>query len=210
MALDITLTAVNPVLSVFTLPFVIGLSIAHFLGDDATVGLQFSKVAQVFAIALVPVAVGTVVRGRFPDRARGTDKAVKIFSTVALALVIAAAVISQFAALREHTAQLGPATLLLSVLSLGVGYFVPRLFGVSRGDSTASAMEIGIHNATPAEAVFLAKLNGAENRVKRVWNVQWKRECWWWNFSSCWKAIPDCRSASTNSRKRKPWAKSRN
>ncbi|KOX16361.1 bile acid:sodium symporter family protein [Nocardiopsis sp. NRRL B-16309] len=158
VALNITLTAVNSVLSVFTLPIVVGLSITYFLGDDASIGLQFAKVLQVFAIVLVPVAIGMAVRGRFPGWAQGMGKTVKIGSTVVLALVILAAVVSQFDVLRDNITTLGPAALLLSVLSLGVGYLVPRLFGVTRGDATASAMEIGIHNATLAIAVAVSVL----------------------------------------------------
>lgn len=158
VALNITLTAVNSVLSVFTLPIVVSLSIAHFIGDNASTGLQFGKVLQVFAIVLIPVVIGMTVRSRYPEWAQRMQKAVKVGSTVVLALVIVAAVVSQFSVLQDNIATLGPAALLLSVLSLGVGYVVPRLFGVTHGDATASAMEIGIHNATLAIAVAVSVL----------------------------------------------------
>jgi hypothetical protein len=57
VALNITLTAVNSVLAVVTLPLIVNLALAHFMGDDQTIPLQFGKVLQVFAIVLVPVAV---------------------------------------------------------------------------------------------------------------------------------------------------------
>lgn len=158
VALNIALTAVNSVLSVFTLPIVVGLSISHFLGDDTTMGLQFGKVLQVFAIVLVPVAIGMAVRGRFPDWAVGMDRTVRIGSTGVLAVVIVGAVVSQYGKVGDHIVKLGPVALLLSVLSLCVGYFVPRLFGVEHGDATASAMEIGIHNATLAIALAVSVL----------------------------------------------------
>src|SRR5688572_17383995 len=49
VALNITLTAVNSVLAVITLPIVVNLSLAHFLGDGE-LGLQPAKMLQVFAI----------------------------------------------------------------------------------------------------------------------------------------------------------------
>jgi BASS family bile acid:Na+ symporter len=52
--------------------------------------------------------------------------------------------------------RLGGITLLLSMSSLAVGYFVPRLFRVSRRQSIASAMEIGIHNCTLAIIVAVS------------------------------------------------------
>src|SRR5215204_5950990 len=56
VALNITLTAINSVLAVFTLPIIVNVSLAYFVGGADTLGLQVSKVAQVFAIVLVPVA----------------------------------------------------------------------------------------------------------------------------------------------------------
>ena len=52
--------------------------------------------------------------------------------------------------------RLGGIALLLSMSSLTVGYFVPRLFRVSRRQSIASAMEIGIHNVSVAIIVAVS------------------------------------------------------
>ncbi|MCA1656011.1 MAG: bile acid:sodium symporter, partial [Pseudonocardiaceae bacterium] len=70
VALNITLTAINSVLAVVTLPIVVNLALAGFLdgGNDgeAAIGLQPAKMLQVFAIVLVPVAIGMVNRHRAP------------------------------------------------------------------------------------------------------------------------------------------------
>ncbi|WP_280439123.1 bile acid:sodium symporter family protein [Nocardia cyriacigeorgica] len=158
VALNITLTAVNSVISVFTMPVVIALSMRHFLGTEAVVGLQLGKLAQVVAIVLIPVAVGMVVRARYPEWASRSKKVVTLGSVVVLVAVIAAAVITEFDTLIEQGTRLLPATLLLSVCSLTIGYLVPRLFRVRRGQAIASAMEIGIHNATIAIAVATSVL----------------------------------------------------
>src|SRR5918994_2070594 len=50
VALNITLTAINSIVAVFTLPLIVNASLAHFAADDASLGLQFDKVLQVFAI----------------------------------------------------------------------------------------------------------------------------------------------------------------
>src|SRR5262245_31730355 len=54
VALNITLTAVNSVLAVVTLPIVVNLALDGFLGNDDSIGLQPAKMLQVFAIVLVP------------------------------------------------------------------------------------------------------------------------------------------------------------
>src|SRR5215210_123577 len=50
--------ALNSVLSMVTLPVIVGLSLAAFMGEDRTVSLGFAKLLQVFAVVLVPVSLG--------------------------------------------------------------------------------------------------------------------------------------------------------
>src|SRR5688500_10484713 len=95
VALNITLTAVNSVLSVITLPLLVGFSLAHFLGADRAIPLQLSKVISVVAVVLVPVAIGMVVRSRRPGVADRLDRPVRLVSAVFLVLVIAAAVLKE-------------------------------------------------------------------------------------------------------------------
>src|SRR5689334_22380717 len=49
VALNITLTAVNALLSLFTLPLIVNFALATFMADGRTVPLQAGKVLQVFA-----------------------------------------------------------------------------------------------------------------------------------------------------------------
>ena len=71
VALNITLTAVNSLIAVVTLPVITNLAIGYFDPADAdTLGLQFGKTVQVFAVVLVPVAIGMLVRQRAPGLRR--------------------------------------------------------------------------------------------------------------------------------------------
>ncbi|MFR9752447.1 bile acid:sodium symporter family protein [Nocardia sp. 004] len=158
VALNITLTAINSVLAVFTMPIVVTLAIAGFMDEDASVGLQPAKFVQVVAIVLVPVAVGMWVRRLLPGWAEQMRKPVKVVSIAVLFLVIVAASIAEFDTFIDNIDRLGLIALLLSILSLSIGYFVPRLFAVDPRQAIASAMEIGIHNATLAIAVAVSVL----------------------------------------------------
>ena len=156
VALNITLTAINSVLAVVTLPIVVNLSMAYFLDGADAIGLQPGKVLQVFAIVLVPVAIGMYVNRRFPDFSDRMRRPVKLASVLFLAAVIAVAVFQERARLLDHLAALGAISLLFCVLSLTIGYTVPRWAGVGRGQSIASSFEIGIHNSTLAIAIALS------------------------------------------------------
>ncbi len=156
VALNVTLTAVNSVLAAFTLPLVVNLSIGHFVEGGAELGLQADKVLQVFALVLIPVVIGMLVRAwkrSFADRA---DKPVRIASAIVLAAVIVGAIVQERERLLDHLASVGLVAVLFSAISLTVGYWLPRLFRVERRQAIASGMEIGIHNSTLAITIALS------------------------------------------------------
>jgi BASS family bile acid:Na+ symporter len=153
VALNITLTAVNSVLSLATLPLIVNFSLEHFIGADKSIPLQFSKVLSVVAIVLVPVAIGMMIRSKKPEVANRLDKPVRIISAVFLILVIAASIVKERAHLGEYFQAVGLAALAFNLTSLAVGYFVPRIARVEPRQSIAIGMEIGIHNGTLAIAI---------------------------------------------------------
>ena len=150
VALNISLTAINSVIAVLTLPIIVNLSIAWFQPGDMTVGLQLKKTIEVFMIVLAPVCLGMLVRGFKPGFARAMDKPVRLASVVILTLVIAGAVVSNFAVLKDDFIALAGIVVSFCILSLGIGFVVPRLFRINREQSIASAFEVGLHNATLA------------------------------------------------------------
>jgi bile acid:Na+ symporter, BASS family len=158
VALNITLTAVNSVLSLFTLPVIVNLAMAHFMGDEQSIPLQFDKVVQVFAIVLVPVAIGMGVRARWTGLARRLDRPVKALSAAFLVLVVAASIFQERNNVVEFIRQVGLAALTFNLVSLLVGYVVPRLARVERRQAIAIGMEIGIHNGTLAIAIASSPL----------------------------------------------------
>lgn len=64
VALNITLTAINSVLSLFTLPVIASLSLGYFMGSEQYVPPPFRKVLEVGIIILGPVLIGMFVRAR--------------------------------------------------------------------------------------------------------------------------------------------------
>lgn len=162
VALNISLTAINSVLAVFTLPIVVNLAIAYFSADGDRVGLQFQKTLEVFAIVLLPVLIGMLIRRWRPAFAKRMDKPVRIGSAVILALVIVGAVIANLELLRDNFASLAGITTVFCMLSLTIGYVVPRAFRVTERESIATSFEVGIHNATLAIVVAQSVLLDTE------------------------------------------------
>ena len=158
IALNITLTAINSVIAAFTLPVIVNLSIQHFINDGQQLGLQFSKVIQVFLIIIVPVCLGMLVRYFSPNVADKLHKPVRTFAVVFLILIIIGAVAKERNSILEYIMQVGLATSLFCIASLLIGYFIPRIFGISSTQARACAFEIGIHNSTLAMTIALTIL----------------------------------------------------
>ncbi len=158
VALNITLTAVNSVLSLFTLPLVVNLSLEAFMGQGKAIPLQFDKVIQVFAIVLVPVAIGMLIHAKKPGVALRMQKPVKILSALFLVLVVAGAVAKERANLAEYFRLVGFAALAFNLASMAVGYLVPLVVRLPKRQAIAIGMEIGIHNGTLAIAIASSPL----------------------------------------------------
>lgn len=159
VALNVTVTAVNSVLAMITLPFVVVFSVQFFAGSEASIGLQLDKLVQVAAIVLVPVALGMLVRWRWPGFAERMERPVRIAAVVAVFLAIIAAILQQLDQFLDGLVAIGLLCLLVSVLSLTVGYTVPRLARIDHRQAVAAAMEIGIHNAVLAITVLVTVLD---------------------------------------------------
>ena len=161
VALNITLTAINSVLAAVTIPLVTNLAIGYF-DTDGDLGLQWSKVVQVIAIVLVPVAVGMLVRRWSREFAARADKPVRVFSIVVLVAVAVGALLGERENLGDYLRQVGLVTGLLCVLSLSLGYAGARLARLEQPQAVASSMEVGIHNTTVALTIALSVLDSTE------------------------------------------------
>lgn len=165
VALNITLTAINSVIAILTLPLITNWSLGHFLDDADSIGLQFDKLVQVFAIVLVPVVIGMLVRRASPAFAQRMDRPVRIASAILLLLVILGAMLGERENLAGYLGDVGLIAALFCITSLFVGYIVPRRMAVPEDQSIASGFEIGIHNSTLAIAMAITVLESTEMSI---------------------------------------------
>ncbi len=162
VALNISLTAINSVIAVVTLPVIVNLAVAYFQPGDMKVGLQLTKTLEVFMIVLVPVALGMLVRGLKPGFAQAMDRPVRIASILILTLVILGAAASSLDVLLANFQALAGIVVLFCLFSLGIGFAVPRLLKIERPQAIASAFEVGLHNATLAIVIAQSVLRSPE------------------------------------------------
>lgn len=155
IALNITLTAINSVIAAFTLPLIMNFAIQYFMNDGQQINLQLSKILQVFAIILIPVGIGMLIRHCAPHFSEKLQKPLRIFAVSFLIFIIIAAIFKERQHILSYLTQVGLATVIFCLCSLLIGYFVPRLLGINSAQARACAFEIGIHNSTLAMTIAL-------------------------------------------------------
>lgn len=162
VALNISLTAVNSVLALVTLPLIVNVSAGWFGAGADHLGAQARTAVEVFVIVLLPVLVGMFIRFWRPAWADRMDRPVRRASFTILVLVMLAAIVTNWNLLTQEFGRLSVVTVLFCLLSLTVGFVAPRRFGASHPQAVATAFEIGVHNATLAIVVAQTVLGSTE------------------------------------------------
>ncbi|NOT75510.1 MAG: bile acid:sodium symporter family protein [Cyclobacteriaceae bacterium] len=165
VALNISLTAINSVLTLFTLPLIVNFSLSYFMNSDQYVPMQFIKIVEVFAVVLSPVLIGMLIRSKKPAFAARMDKPVKILSVLFLLLVIISVTLKERNQLADMFASLGLPVLCFNLLSMLMGYYLPMIFKVEKKQAIAIGLEIGIHNGTLAIYIALNVINNSSMSI---------------------------------------------
>jgi BASS family bile acid:Na+ symporter len=167
-ALSVTLTAVASVVTVFTIPLLLGLSMQHFLGEAQVISLPFGKTfLQLMTVTLLPVALGMWVNAARPKLTQRLSGTVNVLSVAFLALIILAAVLKE-KDLGAQFAAAGPAAISLNLCGMVVGYAVATGFALPAPQRRTISIEVGIQNGTLALAIALGLLESPRIAIPAV------------------------------------------
>jgi BASS family bile acid:Na+ symporter len=148
-ALSVTLTAFSSIITVFTIPIIINFSILHFIPDGSEQQLNvLSTVISVLAITIIPVIIGMVLLRKSPELAHKLDQPFKKISALFFVLIVLAAILKERANVVDYFIQAGPVALTLNIITLALGFWMARLFGVNEKQSRTISIESGIQNGT--------------------------------------------------------------
>jgi len=155
VAFNLTLTAVNSVLSVFTITLVTNLSLAHFLPGEDGIGLQGEEIVRVFAAVLVPIALGMAIKARWERGAARTERVFRVIAGLSLAALVVSGLGSNLSSLTENLTTIFPAVIAFALASLTAGYLAGRVTRAEHGVSVAAGFEIGFHNVVVAATIAM-------------------------------------------------------
>jgi len=153
-ALSITMTAVSSICALITVPLYLGLAIDHFgataLSDDFSMG---PVVAKVFAITVVPLAIGMFIRAKRTEWAIKFEPRAKKIALGVFLLVVVGAVAAENEVVRENLREVLGAAIALNLAAMAIGFGSARAARLDDKQATAISMELGVHNSTVAIAV---------------------------------------------------------
>lgn len=152
VALAVSFTAVASVATIFTLPPIVIWSMQHFGADtQATVTVPVGlMMGQIFLMLGVPVGLGMLVRGRWPQGALRWEPRATRVAAVLFILIVLGAVAKNWMLLRDNFGSLAGFAIGLNLLMLATGFFVAWLARLSRRQSVTLGIETAVQNATLA------------------------------------------------------------
>lgn len=152
--LSISLTTANSLITIFTIPFVVDFALNHFLAADKMIEIdKIQSVIQIFAIVIIPVALGMLLKHAKPDFADKMNKPVRIASALVLFLVIAGLILKKKEDLIPYLEQAGLITLALNIATMLVGLATAKIAKLNLAQSLTISIESGIQNGTMAIAI---------------------------------------------------------
>ena len=150
IALSISLTAINSILCVITVPLILMISLSVLDMGSINEGQSlFSVASQMFLIVTIPVIVGVLLSGVLSS----FEKIAKNISIILFVLVLIGAILSQRENVITYFAQAGLVMLFLNIIMMIIVYLLSNIFKSSKETFRCWLMEVGLQNGTLAIVV---------------------------------------------------------
>lgn len=158
VALSISMTAMNSIITLISIPVNVSLALMVFLHTEAEVRLDvWDTILQVFLLTIVPAYIGVTIRHRKSAFAKRLNRPLKVILPLLLLTVYLGVLFidqgSKTATPRDFF-NLMPYALLLNALAMFMGWQIAYLTKLKRVDRFTIAIEVGLQNS--ALAIFVA------------------------------------------------------
>jgi BASS family bile acid:Na+ symporter len=156
VALSITFTSINSIITLFTIPLIVNMSLLFYYGQSTIIHLSYLEtIIQIFSVTIIPASIGVLIRTYKPEFALKAQRPVKFLLIIALAIIF----IIYFFAGREaggtgittrEIFNILPYALLLNVLCMAWGFFIGTITKLGIKNSYTIGIEASVHNTTLA------------------------------------------------------------
>jgi len=158
VALSISMTALNSLITLVTIPLVVHLSLEAFVHEDAAIRLKVGEtIIKVFLITILPAFVGTRIRKNYPNFSLMLERPLRVVLPLLLLLVYVGVIFidqGTSAGTRSDFIRIFPYTLMLNILAMVSGFLVARVLRLRVINQFTISIEVGLQNS--ALAIFVA------------------------------------------------------
>ncbi len=154
VALSVSMTAISTIAAVVLMPLVLGLYGQAFTSAEFTI--PHSGIVSTLALMLVPLALGMLVRARWPARAAAIERVGSLAGIAVLVLLIGTGLTSNLAQLQRTTLAMFAAAAGVGIFGFGLGYLGAAIAGLPGAQRRAIAFETGIQNSPLALGIIVA------------------------------------------------------
>ena len=150
VALSISLTAVISILSVITIPLILGISLSILGTNLSSEGISLIDIAlKMFLIVTIPVLIGMLLKNIIST----FENLAKKISTFLFFLVLLGAVLAERENVVAYFAEAGLITLVLNIVMMLLAYYLSKSFISDISQQKAITLECGLQNGTLAIVV---------------------------------------------------------
>ena len=161
-ALSVTLTAVNSIITIFTIPIIVSFSVQSFGVDQGSFIPPTKDIIKLLiAVIAIPLIIGMLIKKFKSAFADKMDKPVRILSSVIIIAVIVGLVIKERAHLVEYISNTFIIAISLNISTMLVGLLTALLVKLKFKQALTICLESGNQNGTLAIGIAGALSNPA-------------------------------------------------
>ena len=149
-ALSVTLTAVNSIVTILTIPIIVNFALGEFSSGEEVTSPVGAIVGSLIVIIAIPLIIGMTIKNKKPQVAKKMDKPVRVVSTAIIFLVIIGIVIKERAQLVEQISESFFIVITLNVLTMLVGFITAKMVKLKFKEALTICLESGNQNGTLA------------------------------------------------------------
>ena len=154
VALSLSITVVNGLITIFTIPLIAQIALNAFLEQEVHIQLSFFEtVWNIFKLTVLPATAGILIRHYRQKFSVWLEKPLRYILPVLLLVVYCGVLFIDKSGGEISTYdffRILPYTLLLNVLAMFAGLYLPRLAGLNKRNRVTIAVEVGLQNSTLA------------------------------------------------------------
>ncbi len=130
VALSITFTSINSLITLFTIPFIVNLSLLFYYGQGTIIHLSYIEtIIQIFTVTIIPAFLGVMIRHYKPVFAEKAQRPIRGLLIVALGIVFIILIFSGKSSggtnlTTKEVLWILPYVLLLNALCMAWGFFL--------------------------------------------------------------------------------------